>query len=76
MPYSGGILRELRVGCALCVVWYTYNFLSQLKRAKLNVGTMDLRIAAIVLEKGGVVVKGNQRDFGRIPALTLEDWSQ
>jgi tRNA(fMet)-specific endonuclease VapC len=47
----------------------------QLKTLRLNVGTMDLRIGAIVLENGGTVVTRNVRDFQRIPHLAVEDWS-
>jgi tRNA(fMet)-specific endonuclease VapC len=47
-----------------------------LKTLKLNVGTMDLRIAASVLEHDGVLVTRNLRDFQRVPGLKTEDWSQ
>jgi tRNA(fMet)-specific endonuclease VapC len=45
----------------------------QLIGIKLNVGRMDLRIAATVLETGGILVTRNVRDFGRIAGLILED---
>ena len=46
-----------------------------LKRMNLNVRKMDLRIAAVVLEHGGVLVTRNVRDFQRVPGLPIEDWS-
>jgi tRNA(fMet)-specific endonuclease VapC len=48
---------------------------AQLKTLHLNVRLMDLRIGAIALENGAVVVTRNCRDFGRIPGLIVEDWS-
>jgi tRNA(fMet)-specific endonuclease VapC len=43
---------------------------------RLNVGSNDLKIAAIALENQAIVVTRNRRDFGRVAALTCEDWSQ
>src|SRR5437870_3935759 len=40
-----------------------------LRSLRLNVGSMDLRIAAVALENQLTVVTRNQRDFSRIPGL-------
>ena len=47
----------------------------RLVRLKLNVGKMDLKIAAVALELGATVVTNNVRDFGRVPGVLWEDWS-
>jgi tRNA(fMet)-specific endonuclease VapC len=47
-----------------------------LQEQKLNIGKMDLRIAAIVLEFGVTLVTRNMRDFCRVPDLEIEDWSR
>jgi tRNA(fMet)-specific endonuclease VapC len=46
-----------------------------LVRLKLNVGRMDLRIAALALETGATVVTNNTVDFERVPGLIWVDWS-
>ncbi len=47
----------------------------QLLGLKLNVGKMDLRIAAIALEHSAIVATRNVRDFQRVPGLVVEDWT-
>jgi tRNA(fMet)-specific endonuclease VapC len=47
----------------------------ELKRLKLGTRKMDLRIAAITLVHGGMLVTRNVRDFQDIPSLVIQDWS-
>jgi tRNA(fMet)-specific endonuclease VapC len=46
-----------------------------LQSSKLKVGTMDLRIAAIVLAQDATLLSRNLRDFQRVPGLRVEDWT-
>ena len=48
---------------------------SGLKAQRIRVGTMDLRIAAIALSRGLILLTRNKRDFGRVPGLLIEDWT-
>jgi tRNA(fMet)-specific endonuclease VapC len=47
----------------------------ELLQQKIRVGSHDLRIAAIVLTIGGILVTRNRQDFDRIPNISITDWS-
>ena len=48
---------------------------SDLRKQRIRVGTMDLRIAAIVISNGMTLLTRNTVDFERIPNLAFEDWT-
>ncbi|MDF0555831.1 type II toxin-antitoxin system VapC family toxin [Kamptonema sp. UHCC 0994] len=52
-----------------------YNCYTELVRQKVRIGTQDLRIAACVISRHGVLVTRNRRDFERVPGLRFEDWT-
>jgi tRNA(fMet)-specific endonuclease VapC len=68
-------VRELSGWDALPFTVSAVQRFQDLLRRKLSVGGNDLRIAAIAMEFGAIVVTRNLRDFGRIPGVQCEDWS-
>lgn len=48
---------------------------TQLAQARIRVGVMDLRIAAIALSRDFTLLTRNFVDFSRVPRLKLEDWT-
>jgi len=46
----------------------------QLQQARIRIGTMDLRIAAITLSNDAVLLTRNLSDFNRVPNLRAENW--
>jgi tRNA(fMet)-specific endonuclease VapC len=44
------------------------------KARRIRIGTMDLKIAAIVLRHGATLLSANLHDFRQVPGLAVEDW--
>ncbi|MBD2144242.1 PIN domain-containing protein [Sphaerospermopsis sp. FACHB-1194] len=47
----------------------------KLRQQKINIGTQDLRIAAIALFNDAILVTQNYQDFIKVPDLKMEDWT-
>ena len=47
----------------------------RLKAAKVNIGTMDLRIASIVLANSATLISRNLSDYQKVSGLQVEDWT-
>jgi len=47
----------------------------KLRRRHRRIGTMDLKIAAIVLSRNATLLSRNLRDFSQLPDLRVEDWT-
>jgi tRNA(fMet)-specific endonuclease VapC len=46
-----------------------------LRKAKVRIGTMDLRIASIALANDFTLLTRNLADFQQVPDLKVEDWT-
>ncbi len=45
-----------------------------LRKARVRIGTMDLKIASIALAHGALLLTANARDFVQVPGLRFENW--
>jgi tRNA(fMet)-specific endonuclease VapC len=72
----GRLRSQLRIFCGLTIFTFDENAaveFARLKKEYPRLGTMELKIAAIVLSQDGTLLSRNRRDFGRIAGLKLED---
>jgi tRNA(fMet)-specific endonuclease VapC len=47
----------------------------RLTTARIRIGTMDLKIAAVAMANGAKLLSRNLRDFRKVPGLDVEDWT-
>jgi len=70
--------RQLNNYCTVPVVEFDEQAAQEFQRLKKlypRLGTVDLRIASIVLANRAVLLTRNSSDFGRIADLPVEDWT-
>jgi tRNA(fMet)-specific endonuclease VapC len=46
-----------------------------LRKARIRIGSMDLKIAAIALAHDALLLSRNLSDFRQVPSLVVEDWT-
>lgn len=47
----------------------------RLRKSRIRVGTMDLKIAALVLANDATLLSRNLADFRKVPGSRVEDWT-
>jgi tRNA(fMet)-specific endonuclease VapC len=48
--------------------------IDDLRGQRLRLGTMGPKIVATALSRNALLLSANQRDFGRVPGLRVENW--
>ena len=61
--------------CDRCAMSYA-RIRSDVERRGVSIGPNDLLIAATTLTNQGTLVTHNTKEYGRIPGLPLQDWTQ
>ena len=73
------LLRQLNGYCKILVLPFDESAaieFQRLKKAKIRVGTMDLKNAAIALSLDATLLTRNLRDFIKVPSLKIDDWTR
>jgi tRNA(fMet)-specific endonuclease VapC len=50
------------------------NEFDQLQRARIRIGTQDLRVASLAIAHDARLLSANLRDFEKVPGLRVENW--
>ncbi len=69
-----GLLDFLRRFSLLAFDGRAADELERLRKAKVRIGSMDLKIACIALTHNAVLLSANLQDFQQVPGLRVENW--
>ena len=78
MSDYGELKQLLQTYCNLAILDFDEKAAAEfvrLKQARIRIGTMDLKIAAIALANDATLLTRNLSDFSKVPDLKAEDWS-
>ncbi len=70
--------RQLTNYCAMPILEFDEQAAQEFQRLRKTyprLGTMDLKIASVVLVNQAVLLTRNSSDFGQIAGLSIEDWT-
>jgi tRNA(fMet)-specific endonuclease VapC len=70
--------RQLTNYCTIPIIDFSEQAAQEFQRLKKlypRLGTMDLKIASVVMVNQAVLLTRNTSDFGRIVGLPIEDWT-
>jgi tRNA(fMet)-specific endonuclease VapC len=70
--------RQLDTYSSMVVIGFEERAATEFQRlvkSRLRVGTLDLKIAAIVLARDATLLTRNTTDFRKVPGLKFEDWT-
>ena len=69
--------KHLRNFCTIPIIGFDESaakMFKNLQKARIRIGTMDLKIAAIVLTSNATLLTANENDFAQVPELVYENW--
>ena len=69
--------RNVELFCGMAILPFDENAAAKYqenKRLRLRIGSMDERIAAIVIANKATLLTRNTKDFMRVPGLMIENW--
>jgi tRNA(fMet)-specific endonuclease VapC len=75
----GRLKSQLQNYCEIPVLEFDEKAASEferLRQMRLRIGTMDQKIAAIVVSRDAILLSKNLVDFSKVPGLKVEDWTR